>query len=54
MHTKLLLENLRRRDYVEDLGVDGKIIFDWMSGKYGRDVCIACIWLKIGTSGSLL
>jgi hypothetical protein len=37
MHTKLWVESLKA--YLEDLGIDGKIIF---------------IWLRIGTSDGLL
>jgi hypothetical protein len=30
------LENLKGRDNSEDLDVDGKIIFEWVLGKYGK------------------
>jgi len=30
MRTKFLLEILKVRDRLEDLGVDGKIILEWM------------------------
>jgi hypothetical protein len=33
MHTKLRLENLKRRDHLEDLGVDRKIILEWILEK---------------------
>jgi hypothetical protein len=29
----VLLENLKGRDNLEDLGVDGKVIEEWMLGK---------------------
>jgi hypothetical protein len=29
MHTRLWSENLKGRDHLEDLGVDGKIILEW-------------------------
>jgi len=32
MHTKLLFENLKGRDRVEELGIDGKIILEWVLG----------------------
>jgi hypothetical protein len=35
MHTKFLTESLKERDHFGDLGVDGKIILEWISGKYG-------------------
>jgi hypothetical protein len=33
MHIIYWLENLKGRDQLEDLGVDGKIIFEWILGK---------------------
>jgi len=36
MHTEFWSERLKGRDYAEDLGVDGKIILEWILGKYGR------------------
>jgi hypothetical protein len=47
-------ENLKGRNDAEDLGVDGKIILDWILGKYGERVSTGCIWLRTGTSGGLL
>jgi hypothetical protein len=29
----ILVENLKGRDHSEDLGVDGKIILEWILGK---------------------
>jgi hypothetical protein len=38
----------------EDLGVDGKIISEWILGKWDRRVWTGFIWLRIGTSGGSL
>jgi hypothetical protein len=35
MHTKFWFVNLKGRDHSEDLGVDGKIILEWILGKIG-------------------
>jgi hypothetical protein len=32
------LENLKERDNFEDIGVDGKIILEWILGKCGGKV----------------
>jgi hypothetical protein len=32
-NTLFSLENLKGRDHSEDLGVDGRIIFEWFLGK---------------------
>jgi hypothetical protein len=35
IRTKLFSENLEIRDHSEDLGVDGKMLLEWILGKYG-------------------
>jgi hypothetical protein len=45
---------LYRRDHQEDLGIDWKIIFKRIFGKYGGKVWMGCIWLRIGASGRCL
>jgi hypothetical protein len=54
MHTIILLENMKGRGPLEDLGVCGSIILEWILGKQGGNVWTGCIWLRIGTSGGLL
>jgi hypothetical protein len=39
---------------LKDLDVDGKIILEWILGKYGGKVLTGFIWLRIGISGGLL
>jgi hypothetical protein len=38
----------------EDLDMDGKIILEWILGKYGGKMRIGWIWLRTGTIGGLL
>jgi len=49
------LKNFKgRREQLEDLGTDGKIISEWNLNKQGRKMWTGFIWLKIGSSGGLL
>jgi hypothetical protein len=54
MHTFFWFENLERRDYLEDLGVDGKMMLEQILRKQGGRVWTGCIWLRIGNSGGPL
>jgi hypothetical protein len=54
MHTKFWSINLKGRDHAQDLDIDGKIIFEWILGKYGAKMWTGFIWLRIGTSGGIL
>jgi len=53
MNTIFWFEN-KGRDHSEDLGVEGKIILEWILGRQGRKVWTGCMWLRIGSSGGLL
>jgi len=41
--------NLRERAYLEDPGLDGRIIIRWTFRKLDEGVWTGLIWLKIGT-----
>jgi hypothetical protein len=54
MRTRSWSENLKVREHSEDVGVDSKIILEWISGKEGGKVWIGCIWLSVGISGEMI
>jgi len=53
MGTIFWLENREGRYHAEELGVDGKIILQWILGKYGGSVWTGFMWLRIRTSSGL-
>jgi hypothetical protein len=46
---KLWSENLRVRDHLEDLDIEGRIILEWILGKFSGKVWTGLIWLRRGT-----
>jgi len=50
-HYKIVVVNPERRDHVEDLDVDGKIILECILGYWGWKSWNGYIWITIGTSG---
>jgi hypothetical protein len=54
MHTIFWWVNLKGRYYLEDLGIDGNIILEWILRKLGVRVWNVFTWLRIGTNGGLL
>jgi hypothetical protein len=45
---------MKGRDHFEDLDVDGRIILEWMFGKWGWKMWTGCIWLMLRNSVRLL
>ena len=53
MHAGYWCGNLREREHMEDTGVDGRIILEWVFRKWDG-AWTGLIWLRIGTGGGLL
>jgi hypothetical protein len=51
---KILFGNLKGRDNAEDIGVDGKIILEWILGKGSGKICPGIIWIRTENSGGIL
>ena len=51
---KVLVGNLRERDYLGDTGVDGRIILRWIFRKCDVGLWTGSSWLRIGTGGGHL
>jgi hypothetical protein len=39
---------------LENLGIGGRIMLEWVLGKYGGKVWSKFMWLRIGSNGKLL
>jgi len=46
--------NLKERDHLQGLGIDGKVIVEWILWKEGGKVWTGCVYLRTGTSGRIL
>jgi hypothetical protein len=47
MYTKLLLGNLKGRDHLEDLGVDGRMKLKWIVKRYEGVDWIGLDWIGL-------
>jgi len=54
VHTGFRWGNLRERGYLNDLGINGKIVLKLMFKKWGGGPWTGLIWLWIGTGGRTL
>jgi hypothetical protein len=53
VHTEFLWGDPRKGDNLEDLGIDGRLILNWIF-KECSGTCTGLTWLRIGTGGALL
>jgi hypothetical protein len=53
MLTNFQAGNTKRRDHLEEVVVDGRILVKWISGDCYENVWTGFIWLRIGSSGGL-
>jgi len=54
VYTGFWWENLRERDHLKDLDVNGKIILKYIFTEWDVGVWIVSTWLRIGTDGGKL
>jgi hypothetical protein len=54
VHTAFWRGDLRERDHLQDLGVDGRIILKLIFKKYDGEAWNGLTWLRIRTGGGLL
>jgi hypothetical protein len=54
VHTGFWWGDLRKGEDLEELGVDGRIIIEWMFKKWDGEEWTELLWFRIGTGGGLL
>jgi len=50
----ILLEKPKGKNHLGDIGIDGRIILEWIFENQGRKLWTGFVWLRIGTSKWLL
>ena len=44
---------MREREHLEELGVDGRIILEWILKKLVDRKCTGLVWIRVGKSGGI-
>jgi len=47
VHTELWWGDLMERDHLEDLGIDGRVLLNWIVQKCDKEAWTALIWRRI-------
>jgi hypothetical protein len=51
---KILVGYLKERGHLKDVGLDGRIILQWILEKQGGKLRTGFIWFRMKTSGGIL
>jgi hypothetical protein len=51
---RVLVGDLRLRDHSQDVGVDGRVILEWIFRKWDGEAWTGLLWLRIGRGGGRL
>jgi hypothetical protein len=54
MHTGFWWGNMRERNHLEGLGIDGSIILKWIFKEWDGETWTGLIWLRMQTGGRIL
>jgi len=54
VHTGFWWGDMRERDNLGDLGLDVRIILNWIFKKWDGEAWSGLVWLRIGTCGGFL
>jgi hypothetical protein len=54
VHTGFWWGDVRKGDYLEELGVDGSVISKWLFKMWNSLAWTGLLWLRIGTGGEHL
>jgi hypothetical protein len=54
IHTGFWWGDLRRRDHLKDMGIDGRMILKWIFKKWDGEAWTRLLWLRIVIGGGRL